>query len=49
MAEEDRDRFDAPPEQAYRGKRICVTGTIETHRGTPQVVVEGPEAVRVVG
>lgn len=44
----DRDRFDAPPEDAYRGERICVTGEIATYRGTPQIVLEGPEAVQVV-
>lgn len=45
---DDRVRFDAPPEDAYRGERICVTGTIETYRGTPQIVIDGPEAVRTL-
>ncbi len=30
------------PEQLYAGRTVCVTGLIETHEGTPQIIVEGP-------
>ncbi len=40
-----RAAFPTPPESAYRGKRICVTGTISTYRGTPQIVVSSPSAL----
>jgi len=42
-----RSRFDAPPERLYDGKSICVTGTIETYRGRPQIEVTSPEQIVV--
>jgi hypothetical protein len=39
---EDRDKFSPPPENAYSGKKICVTGTISSYRGQPQIVVKNP-------
>ncbi|WP_457605242.1 hypothetical protein [Nitratifractor sp.] len=41
----DRHKFHAP-EQAYLGQRICVTGTIGSYRGTPQIVVSDPGQIR---
>ena len=43
----DREKFKNPPETFFRGKRICVTGIIETYRGKPQIVVRGPEQITV--
>ncbi|MCK4410231.1 MAG: peptidoglycan-binding protein [Candidatus Eisenbacteria sp.] len=43
-----RSRFDAPPERAFDGKEICVTGLIETYRGKPQIVVSDPEQIVLV-
>ncbi|GIV04292.1 MAG: hypothetical protein KatS3mg015_3122 [Fimbriimonadales bacterium] len=45
---EARASFAEPPERAYRGKRICVTGLIETYRGVPQIVVRTPAVIRIV-
>ncbi len=39
---ENRDKFPTPTEKAYRGKRICVTGTVLSYRGEPQIVVNSP-------
>jgi len=36
------------PEVAYRAKRICVTGLIDTYRGSPQIAVRDPAAIRVM-
>lgn len=44
---EARGNFPEPPEQAFAGKRVCVIGTIETYRGTPQIVVREPSALRL--
>lgn len=41
----DRARFGAP-EREWIHRRICVTGTVETHRGIPQIVVEDPARLR---
>jgi DNA/RNA endonuclease YhcR with UshA esterase domain len=42
-----RRNFPEPPERAFSGKRVCVTGAIETYRGTPQIVVREPRALRL--
>lgn len=44
---EHRRAFDAPPERAYRGARLCVAGRIATHEGVPKIEVRGPGQLRV--
>lgn len=44
---DDRVRWPSPPEQQYAGREICVTGTIEDHEGTPQIIVSSPKQVQV--
>jgi hypothetical protein len=41
----DRPKF-GQPEGTYKGKRICVTGTIKAYRGVPEIVVTGPGQLR---
>jgi DNA/RNA endonuclease YhcR with UshA esterase domain len=43
----DRTNFPTPPENAYTGKTICVTGLIATYRGVPQIIVSAPGAIVV--
>ncbi len=43
-----RGAFTQAPEAAYYGKKICVTGLIDTYRGSPQIVVGNPDAIRVM-
>lgn len=42
-----RSNFPEAPEVAYRNKRICVTGRIDTYRGVPQIVVGTPGAFQM--
>jgi hypothetical protein len=44
----DYDLYPAPPAQYFRGRCIVVQGRIERYRGAPQIVLRGPEDVRVV-
>lgn len=37
-----RWRFDAPPEEMFAGKTVCVTGVVELYRGGAEIVVEYP-------
>ncbi len=46
---EDRANFSTPPEDAYAGVTICVTGSVQTYEGVPEVVVHDPAAILVVG
>jgi hypothetical protein len=41
----DRGRFQEPPE-ALSGKRICVTGVIQSYRGRPEIVVKDPTQIK---
>lgn len=43
--EQNRPKFQAPPERLYRGKLICVMGLISTYRGVPQIVVDEPSQI----
>lgn len=44
---DDRSRWAVAPEQQYAGREICVTGTIERHEGTPQIIVSSPQQIQV--
>jgi hypothetical protein len=43
----NRARYRSPPEDLYRDRRVCVTGTIMLYRDHPQIVVEEPTAIRL--
>jgi hypothetical protein len=42
----DRSKFSVPPEQNYRNKKICVTGTIKQFRGVPEIIVNDPAQIK---
>lgn len=42
---EDRASFPAPPEDLYNAATICVTGTIDTYEGVPQIVANAPSDI----
>ena len=44
----DRPKF-GQPEATYKGKRMCVTGTIKSFRGVPEIVVTEPGQLREGG
>jgi len=41
----NRGKWNQPPERQYRDERICVTGVIEMHEGTPQIIVYDPSQI----
>jgi len=45
---EDRMKWDQPPENIYPHKELCVTGVIESHEGTPQIVVAQPKQIQIM-
>lgn len=45
--EDDRHRWESAPEDQYVGQTICVTGTVELHEGTPQIIVSSPNQIRL--
>jgi DNA/RNA endonuclease YhcR with UshA esterase domain len=44
---ESRSKFSEPPETAFKGKRICVTGLVRTSRNKPEIEVLEPSQISV--
>ena len=45
---ESFDRFPEPPETMYADKHVKVTGKIIEYRGKPEIIVTGPDQIRIV-
>jgi hypothetical protein len=43
----NRGKFDVSPHRLYADKQLCVTGTVDTYKGMPQIVVESPDQIEV--
>ncbi|MCS6842884.1 MAG: phospholipase D-like domain-containing protein, partial [Caldilineales bacterium] len=43
------DRWPQPPDQIYVGQRVRVTGKIKEYRGAPEIIVESPEQIVILG
>jgi DNA/RNA endonuclease YhcR with UshA esterase domain len=43
----NRSKWESPPEEKYLHQRICVTGRIRSHEGTPQIEVQFPSQIQV--
>lgn len=41
----NRGRFGAPPEELFRGRRVCVAGAIREHEGRPRIEVRSPAQI----
>lgn len=44
---EDRSKFKGKPEDDYKQKEICVTGTIIEFKGKPEIVVTDPSQIQL--
>lgn len=44
---DQRPNFDPPPEQAYLGKTLCVTGQIKLYKGVAEIQISSPAEVTV--
>lgn len=45
--ERDRRRWRVPPEEQYLNRDICVTGQIQLHEGTLQIIISSPQQIHV--
>jgi hypothetical protein len=43
---ENREKFGSP-EEKYRDRQVCVTGTITEYRKAPEIVVRDPQSIEV--
>jgi len=44
---DDYEQFAEPPATAFRDKRVAVTGKVQLYRGRPEIVISGPDQIRV--
>src|ERR1700712_2766513 len=36
---EDRKKFKTPPEEAFKGKKVCITGQVVDYKGKPEIMI----------
>lgn len=44
---EDRSKFKDAPDEYFKGRNVCVTGTIINYKGKPEIVVSEPTQIKV--
>ena len=44
---EDRSKFTGKPEEDYKDKNVCVTGTIIDFKGKPEIVLSDPANIKL--
>lgn len=45
----DFDQWPQPPDQVYLGQRVRVSGKIKEYKGAPEMIVESPEQIEIIG
>jgi len=40
--------FSLPPEEMYRGQLVRVSGQVKMYQGAPEIIVETPDAIRIL-
>ncbi|MDB4921815.1 S1/P1 nuclease [Mucilaginibacter sp.] len=43
----DRSKFTVAPEEAFKDKKICVTGIVVAYKGKPEIMVTDPKQITV--
>lgn len=44
---EDRSKFKDAPDEYFKGRNICVTGTVIDYKGKPEIVVSDPGQIKI--
>lgn len=44
---EDRSKFKGKPEEDFKGRQVCVTGTIIDFKGKPEIIVTDPDQIKL--
>jgi len=44
---EDRSKFKDAPDEYFKGRNVCVTGTVIDYKGKPEIVVSDPSQIKV--
>ena len=43
---DDRKKFTTAPEDAFKGKKVCITGQIIDYKGKPEIMITDPEQIK---
>lgn len=43
---DDRKKFSSPPEDTFKGKKVCITGQIIDYKGKPEIMITDPEQIK---
>jgi hypothetical protein len=44
---DDRKKFTGNPEDIFKDKNVCVTGTVIDYKGKPEIVITDPAQIKV--
>lgn len=44
---EDRSKFKDAPDEYFKGRNVCVTGTVIDYKGKPEIVVSDPSQIKI--
>jgi len=44
---DDRKKFKDAPEEALKGKKVCITGQVIDYHGKPEIVITDPAQIKV--
>jgi DNA/RNA endonuclease YhcR with UshA esterase domain len=43
---DDRKKFKTPPEEAFKEKKVCITGQVIDYKGKPEIIITDPEQIK---
>lgn len=44
---DDRKKFSTPPEEAFNGKKVCITGQVVDYKGKPEIIITDPGQIKL--
>jgi DNA/RNA endonuclease YhcR with UshA esterase domain len=44
---EDRSKFKNAPDEYYKGKNVCITGTVIDYKGKPEIIVSDSTQIKI--
>jgi DNA/RNA endonuclease YhcR with UshA esterase domain len=44
---DDRKKFKNQPEEAFKGKKVCITGEIIDYKGKPEIMITDPDQIKL--
>jgi DNA/RNA endonuclease YhcR with UshA esterase domain len=43
---DDRKKFKTPPEEAFKGKKVCITGQVIDYKGKPEIMITEADQIK---